>query len=87
MVKIVAGQTHFKNRRLRSYPIGLLVRVRMISEREIEAQITRIETTGLGTFLHVEFDDEVANVTAKQIIGFYDFCFVKDRREKQYVRK
>jgi hypothetical protein len=85
MAKIVAGQPHFKNRRLPSYPIGLLVRIRMVSGKEIDAQITRIETTALGTYLKVEFDDEVASVTAKQIMGFYDFCFFKGR-PKRYTR-
>jgi exonuclease I len=59
----------------------------MVSGKEIEAQITRIETTVLGTYLNVEFDDEVASITAKQIIGFYDFCFFKGRRGKQHTRK
>jgi hypothetical protein len=77
MAKIIAGQPHFRNRRLPSYPTGLFVKVCMMSGKEIEAQITSIETTGLGTFLHVESGDEAANVTAKQIIGFYDFCFLK----------
>jgi hypothetical protein len=86
IVKSIAGQPHFKNRRLPSYPIGLLVRIRMVSGREIDAQITRIETTALGTYLNVEFDDEVASVTAKQIIGFYDFCRFNGRRGEQYVR-
>jgi hypothetical protein len=47
--------------------------VRLVSGREIEAQIVKIEITVLGTFLHVEFDQEVANVTTRQILGFYDF--------------
>jgi hypothetical protein len=84
MTKIVAGQPRFRNRRLPSYPIGILVKVRMVSGKEIDAQITRIETTALVTYLNVEFDDEVANVTAKQILGFYDFCFFKGRRGKRY---
>ena len=75
--KISDNDTNFRARRVRAYPIGLLVRVRLISGREIEGQVIRVETTALGTFLHVEFGDEVANVTAKQVIGFYDFCFLK----------
>jgi hypothetical protein len=86
MTKIVAGQHHFRNRRLPSYPIGLFVKVRMMSGREIDAQIRRVETTALGTYLNVEFDDEVASVTAKQIMGFYDFCFFKGRPGKRYAR-
>jgi hypothetical protein len=58
----------------------------MISGKEFDDRITRIETTALGTYLHVEFGDEVSNVTAKQIIGFYDFCFLKAKRGKQYAR-
>jgi hypothetical protein len=86
MAKIVAGQPHFRNKRLSLYPIGLFVKVRMVAGREIEARITRIETTALGTYLNVEFGDEVACVTAKQIIGFYDFCFFKGSRRKQNAR-
>jgi hypothetical protein len=86
MAKIVAGQPHFRNRRLSSYPIGLLVRIRMVSGKEVDAQITRIETTVLGTYLNVEFGDEVATVTAQQIIGFYDFCFFKGR-PKRHARQ
>jgi hypothetical protein len=82
MAKIVAAKFHFTNRRLSAYPIGLFVKVRMISGKEIEAQITRIETTARGTYLNVEFGDEVANVTASQVIGFYDFCFLKAKRGK-----
>jgi len=63
----------------------LIVRVRMISGREIEARITKIETTELGTFLHVEFGEEVANVTSKQILGYYDFCYIKALRSKTYI--
>ena len=37
----------------------------MISGREIEARIAKIETKELGTSLHVGFDEEVANVTFK----------------------
>ena len=79
------GETSFQERRLSRYPIGLIVRVRMISGREIEAQIAKIETTELGTFLHVEFDEEMANVTSKQILGYYDFCFVKTAHVKTYA--
>lgn len=75
----------FQTRRLPSYPVGLIVRVRLISGREIEAQVTKIETSALGTFLHVEFDQEVANVTSRQILGFYDFCFIKTSRVKTYI--
>jgi hypothetical protein len=69
----------FRPRRLRTYPIGAFIRVRMVSGREIEAQISKIETTALGTFLHVEFEQEIANVTGQQILGYYDFCFLKKR--------
>jgi hypothetical protein len=72
----------FQRRRLESYPIGLVVLVRLISGREIEAQIVAIETTALGTFLHVEFGQEVANITSRQVLGFYDFCFLRARRAK-----
>jgi len=75
--KIGEKDSNFKARRVRAYPIGVLVRVRLVSGREIEGQVIKVETTALGTFLHVEFGDEVANVTAKQVIGFYDFCFLK----------
>jgi hypothetical protein len=75
----------FQTCRLSSYPIGLVVRVRLVSGREIEAQIVKIETTELGTFLHVEFDEEVANVMTRQILGFYDFCSVRFRQAKTYV--
>jgi hypothetical protein len=69
--------SNFKARRARAYPIGVFVKVRMISGREIEGQVIKVETTAQGTFLHVEFGDEVANVTERQILGFYDFCFLK----------
>jgi hypothetical protein len=49
----------------------------MVSGREIEGHIVRIEITAVGTFHHVEFGDEIATVTKRQIIGFYDFCFLK----------
>jgi hypothetical protein len=75
--KIGEQNSNFKVGRVRAYPIGVLVKVRLISGREIEGQVIKVETTALGTFLHVEFGDEVANVTAKQVIGFYDFCFLK----------
>jgi hypothetical protein len=86
MTKIVAEQPHIRNRRTSSYPIGLFVKVRMASGKETDAQITRIETTALGTYLNVEFDDEVASVTVKQIIGCYDFCFFRGRPGKRYAR-
>lgn len=76
---------NFQKFRPRSFPIGLFVRVRLISGYEIEAQVVKIETTALGTFLHVEFGQEVANVTSRQIIGFYDFCFLRARRGKTYA--
>ena len=74
----------FQNRKRPKYPIGLIVKVRMISGAELEGQIIRIETTALGTFLHVEYDEGVINVTSRQIIGFYDFCPVKPRPAKTY---
>jgi hypothetical protein len=67
----------YKVGRVRAYPIGVLVRVRLVSGREIEGQVIKVETTALGTFLHVEFGEEVAQVTGKQVIGFYEFCFLK----------
>lgn len=69
----------FQERKLPTYPIGLIIRVLLWSGRQVEAQVIRIETTALGTFLHVEFGEEVANITFNQIIGFYDFCFLKER--------
>ena len=78
-------KTPFQERRLSRYPIGLIVRVRMISGRELEARIVKIETTELGTFLHVEFGDEAANITSKQILGYYDFCFIKTAQVKTYA--
>jgi hypothetical protein len=75
--KISDNNPNFKVKRVRAYPIGVLVRVRMISGREIEGQVIKVETTALGTFLHVEFGEEVAQVTSKQVIGYYDFCFLK----------
>jgi hypothetical protein len=73
------GDSSFRERRRSNYPAGLFVRVRMVSGREIDAQITKIETTTLGTFFHVEFGEEVANVTARQLVGYYDFCPLKVR--------
>jgi hypothetical protein len=70
---------NFQEGRLSTYPIGLIIRVLLWSGRQVEAQVIRIETTALGTFLHVEFGEEVANITFNQIIGFYDFCFLKER--------
>lgn len=74
--------SRFQTRRLPSYPIGLIVRVHLVSGREVEAQIVKIETTVLGTFLHVEYDEEVANVTSRQILGFYNFCLIGPARVK-----
>jgi hypothetical protein len=75
---------NFKMRRVRTYPIGVLVRVKLVSGREIEGQVIKVETTALGTFLHVEFGDEVANVTDRQVIGFYDFCMLKAWMVRRY---
>jgi hypothetical protein len=75
----------FQTRRLPSYPVGLVVRGRLVSGREVEAQIVKIETTVLGTFLHVEYDQEVANVTSRQILGFYNFCFIRTSDVKTYI--
>jgi hypothetical protein len=69
----------FQEGQLPTYPIGLIVRVLLWSGRQVEAKVIRIETTAVGTFLHVEFGGEVANVTFKQVVGFYDFSFVKER--------
>lgn len=52
------------------YPIEVLVRVKLVSGREIEGQVIKVETTALGTFLHVEVGEEVANETEKQTVGF-----------------
>jgi hypothetical protein len=78
MTKNVGGST-FREQRRSNYPAGLFVRVRLVSGHETDAQIIKIETTMLGTFLHVEFGEEVANVTAKQVVGYYDFCPLKGR--------
>jgi hypothetical protein len=75
--KISDKDSNFQARRVRTYPIGAVVKVRLVSGREIEGQVIKVETTALGTFLHVEFGDEVANVTERQVIGFYDFCLLK----------
>jgi hypothetical protein len=75
---------NFKARRVRVYPIGVLVRVRLVSGREIEGQVIKVETMALGTFLHVEFGEEVANVTEKQVMGFYDFCLLKAWMVRRY---
>ncbi|MGC1906730.1 MAG: hypothetical protein WA715_23125 [Candidatus Acidiferrum sp.] len=79
MKKTTNGNPNLNTWRRQSYPIGLFVRVRMTSGREIDAQILKVETTALGTFLHVEFEQEVANVVLNQIVGFYDFCYLKRR--------
>jgi hypothetical protein len=65
------------------YPVGLVVRVRLSSGREVEGQITRIENTSLGGYLRFEFDEELANITSTQIVGFYDFCFLGARRMRE----
>ncbi len=44
----------------------------------------RVETTALGTFMHVEFGEEVAQVTGKQVVGFYDFCSMKAWMVRRY---
>ena len=43
-----------------------------------------VETTALGTFMHVEFGEEVAQVTGKQVVGFYDFCLMKAWMVRRY---
>jgi hypothetical protein len=50
---------NFQERRLQTYPIGLIVRVLLWSGRVIVAQVIRAETTSLGTFLHVEFGESL----------------------------
>jgi hypothetical protein len=75
--EISEKDSNFKVGRVRTYPIGAVVRVRLISGREVEGQVIKVETTALGTFMHVEFADEVAHVTGKQVIGFYEFCLMK----------
>ena len=65
------------------YPIGLVVRARLLSGLEVEGQITKVETTSLGTYLHFEFGEQVANITHRQIIGYYDFCVVRRRRSQR----
>jgi hypothetical protein len=67
----------FQNRKRGKYPIGLVVRVRMISGKELEGQITKIESTALGEYIHIEYEEGLINVTSRQVIGFYDFCPVK----------
>jgi hypothetical protein len=74
----------FQNRKRAKYPIGLIVKVRMISGKEMEGQIVRIETTALGEFLHIDYDEGIINVTSKQILGFYDFCPYRCRPPKTY---
>jgi hypothetical protein len=82
--KISEENSNFQARRARTYPIGAVVRVRMISGREIEGQVIKVETTALGTFMHVEFGEEVAYVTGKQVVGFYDFCLMKAWMVRRY---
>jgi hypothetical protein len=77
----------FQDCRLTSYPIGLIVRVLLWSGRVVVAQVIKAETTALGTFLHVEFGDEVANVTFEQVTGFYDFCFLKGPAKMRSIQK
>lgn len=75
----------FQTGKRAKYPIGVIVRVRMISGTELEGQVTKIETTTLGTFLHVEYDYGVINVTSKQILGYYDFSVLKLRGARAYA--
>jgi hypothetical protein len=70
----------FQSHKRAVYPVGLVARARLASGREVEGQITRIENTSLGNYLRFEFDEEVANITPRQIVGFYDFCFLGARR-------
>ena len=77
MTAIRSDSPNFATRRLHFYPIGVIVRVRMVSGREIEGLIIRIEITAAGAFHHIEFGEEIVTVTKRQIIGFYDFCFLK----------
>jgi hypothetical protein len=86
--KVAQTETsNFVSRKASSYPIGIFVRARMVSGMEIEAQITKIETTALGRFLRVEYGEEAANITARQVLGFYDFCFLKPRTMKFESRR
>jgi hypothetical protein len=78
-----ADPINLQRRKRALYPVGLIVRVRLASGREVEGQITRIESTPLGDYLRFEFDEEVANITSRQIIGFYDFCFLGARRMRE----
>jgi hypothetical protein len=48
MTKTSDGSFQIRSRSI--YLVGAIVRVRLISGREIEAQIIEIETTELGTF-------------------------------------
>jgi hypothetical protein len=75
--EISEKDSNFKVGRVRTYPIGAVVKVRLISAREVVGQVIKVETTALGTFMHVEFGEEVAHVTGKQVMGFYDFCLLK----------
>jgi hypothetical protein len=70
----------FQRRKRALYPLGLVVQARLLSGREVEGRITRIEKTSLGDYLCFEFEDETANITSRQILGFYDFCFLGPRR-------
>jgi hypothetical protein len=74
----------FQSSTPKKFPIGLLVRVRMVAGTELEGIVIKIETTGLGTFLHIEYDDGVINVTRRQIIGYYDFSSVSGLLAKYY---
>lgn len=75
--------TNFATRRLHAYPVGTIVGVKMISGKEVEAQIIKIEITAAGVYHHVEFGDEVATIVRRQIVGFYDFCFLRYRNAKR----
>jgi hypothetical protein len=82
MSAVSQKKANFKSGRLAAYPVGLIIRAVLVSGREVDAQIVSIETTTLGTFLHIEFGQEAASVTFKQIVGFYDFCFVRRRKAR-----
>jgi hypothetical protein len=57
----------------------------MVSGRMIVGKVIKIETNAYGNFIVVEFGEEVAFVTASQIVGHYEFCFNKMQPGKGYV--
>jgi hypothetical protein len=72
----------FSKRKRPTYPLGLVVRVQLVSGRQVEGRITNIQPTSLGIYFRVEFGQEVASITVRQVLGFYDFCFLGPRRRR-----